>query len=215
MSSTGQGPSGDSAPAATEDPRAVAEARERARARAEAIAYREQNRKDRAKARTLTNMVWALLACFVVVAFLMIVTWRPKHEKVVAVEYTAQVEDAKKVAPWVRGPEPMPAGWTATSVQFRSPEQEPITWHLGVVTNEKKYVGLEQSNVTGGKFQSDKLGRTSGDGTSTVAGVTWQRKVLLDRKAENALVLVGSAATTIVTGNAGYPALETFASTLR
>ncbi|MFI6832738.1 DUF4245 domain-containing protein [Kribbella sp. NPDC050241] len=203
MSSTGQGASSE------------AEAREKARARAEAIAYREQNQKDRAKARTLTNMVWALLACFIVVAFLMIVTWRPKHEQVKAVEYTAQLEDAKQVAPWVRGPEPMPSGWTATSVEFRTPEQAPITWHLGTVTNEKKYVGLEQSNVTGGKFQSDKLGRTSDDGTSTLSGVTWQRKVLLDRKQENALVLVGSGATTIVTGNAGYPALEAFASALR
>jgi hypothetical protein len=215
MSSTGQGPSSDGAPAATEDPRVVAAAREKARARAEAIAYREQNRKDRAKARTLTNMVWALLACFIVVAFLMIVTWRPKEEKVRAVEYTAQLADARKAAPWVRGPEPMPAGWAATSVEFRAPEQEPMTWHLGVVTNEKKYVGLEQSNVTGGKFQSDRMGRTTADGTSTVGGVTWQRKVLLDRKDENALVLVGSGVTTIVTGNAGYPALEAFASTLR
>jgi len=215
MSSTGQGPSNDGAPAATEDPRAVAAAREKARARAEAIAYREQNRKDRAKARTLPNMVWALVACFIVVAFLMIVTWRPKEEKVNAVEYSAQLEDARKVAPWVRGPEPMPTGWTATSVEFRAPEQRPMTWHLGIVTTEKKYVGLEQSNVTGGQFQSDKMGRTSDDGTSTVSGVTWQRKVLLDRKEENALVLVGSGVTTIVTGNAGYPALEAFASTLR
>ncbi|GAA0622836.1 DUF4245 domain-containing protein [Kribbella sandramycini] len=192
-----------------------AAAREKARARAEAIAYREQNSKDRAKARTLTNMVWALLACFIVVAFLMIVTWRPKEEKVRAIEYSAQLEDARKAASWVRGPEPLPAGWAATSVQFRTPEQSPITWHLGVVTNEKKYVGLEQSNVTGAKFQSDELGRTSDDGTSSVAGVTWQRKVLLDRKDEQALVLIGSGVTTIVTGNAGYPALETFAASLR
>ena len=227
MSSTGQGPSGDGAPAATEDPqaardpqpaqdpRAAAAAREKARARAEAIAYREQNRKDRAKARTLTNMVWALLACFVVVAFLMIVTWRPKAEKITAIDYTAQLEDARKVAPWVRGPAPMPAGWSATSVEFRTPEQSPITWHLGIVTNEKKYIGLEQSNVTGTKFQSEELGKTTDDGTSSVEGVTWQRKVLLDRKNENALVLVGSGVTTIVVGNAGYPALEAFASVLR
>ncbi|MEI8410274.1 MULTISPECIES: DUF4245 domain-containing protein [unclassified Kribbella] len=212
MSSTGD----DGAPAATEDPRVAAKAREKARARAEEIAYREQNRKDRAKARTMTNMVWALLACFVVVAFLMIVTWRPKEERVgKAVEYTAQLEDARKVAPWVRGPEPMPQGWTATSVEFRAPEQSPMTWHLGVLTNEKKYVGLEQSNVTGTKFQSDELGKTTDDGTSSVEGVSWQRKVLQERKGENALVLVGSGVTTIVVGNAGYPALEAFASVLR
>jgi hypothetical protein len=160
-------------------------------------------------------MVWALLACFVVVAFLMIVTWRPKEERINAVPYTEQLADAKKTAAWVRGPEPMPTGWTATSVEFRTPEQRPITWHLGIVTDRKKYVGLEQSNVTGRQFQSDELGRTSDDGTSTVAGVVWQRKRLLDRKDENALVLVGSGVTTIVTGNAGYPALETLASSLR
>lgn len=203
MSSTGQ-----------DQPRADAAAREQARVRAEAEAYRVQNRADRAKARTLTNMVWALLACFLVVGFLAVVTWRPKSEKVRTIPYTAQLADAKKAAPWVRGPEPMPAGWSATSVEFRAPEQSPITWHLGIVTTEKKYVGLEQSNVTNKRFLSDELGKTEDDGTSTVAGVVWQRKTLLDRKDEQALVLIGSGVTTIVTGNAGYPALETLAASL-
>jgi hypothetical protein len=203
MSSTGQGASNEAA------------ARERAQAQAEANEYRQAYRRDKAKSQTVGNMVFALVICLVVVAFLILVTWRPKGEaKPKAVEYTAQLQDARKAAAWVRGPEPMPTGWTATSVEFRAPEQQPTTWHLGVVTSEKKYVGIEQSNVTGGKFQSDKLGRTSDDGTTAVAGVTWQRKVLLDRKGENALVLVGSGVTTIVTGNAGYPALETFASAL-
>jgi len=160
-------------------------------------------------------MFWALLACFIVVAFLMIVTWRPKSEKINAVEYSAQLQDARKLAPWVRGPAPMPDGWTATSVEFRAPEQSPVTWHLGIVTTEKKYVGLEQSNVTGAAFQRDELGKTEDDGTATVAGVVWQRKTLLERENEHALVLIGSGVTTIVVGNAGYPALETFAATLR
>ncbi|MDX6258795.1 MAG: hypothetical protein QOH84_483 [Kribbellaceae bacterium] len=205
MSSTSEGPTRE---------QALAQA-EKARAREEALAYRAQNKIDRAKARTLTNMFWALLACFIVVAFLMIVTWRPKSEKVNEVPYTAQLQDARKVASWIRGPEPMPAGWKATSVEFRAPQQSPISWHLGIVTDQKKYVGLEQSNVTTRGFPADKLGKTSDDGTSTVAGVVWQRKTLQDRKGENALVLIGSGVTTIVTGNAGYQALETFAATLR
>jgi hypothetical protein len=202
MSATSHGPSSE------------AKARAKAQALAEADEYRQAYRRDKAKSQTVGNLVFATVVCLVVVAFLMIVTWRPKDEKVRAIEYTAQLQDARKAAAWVRGPEPMPTGWSSTSVEFRAPEQEPMTWHLGVVTNDKKYVGLEQSNVTGGKFQADKLGRTTDDGTTTVGGVTWQRKVLLDRKNENALVLVGSGVTTIVTGNAGYPALETFASTL-
>jgi hypothetical protein len=205
MSSTSDGPTRE---------QALAQA-EQAMARDEAIAYRAQNKIDRAKARTLTNMFWALLACFIVVAFLMIVTWRPKPEKVREVEYTAQLADARKAASWIRGPEPMPAGWKATSVEFRAPQQSPISWHLGIVTDQKKYVGLEQTNVTTRGFQADKLGKISDDGTSTVAGVVWQRKTLQDREGEQALVLIGSGVTTIVTGNAGYQALETFAATLR
>ncbi|GAA1587625.1 hypothetical protein GCM10009804_49690 [Kribbella hippodromi] len=203
MSSTGQGPSDDT------------KARERAQVLAERNEYRQAYRRDKAKSQTVGNMVFALAICLAVVAFLVLVTWRPHKEEVKAIEYTAQLEDAKKAAAWVRGPEPMPSGWSATSVEFRTPQQEPITWHLGVVTSARKYVGLEQSNVTTGKFLGDKLGRTSDDGTAAVNGVTWQRKVLLDRKGENALVLVGSGVTTIVTGNAGYPDLEAFASVLR
>ncbi|TCC42076.1 DUF4245 domain-containing protein [Kribbella speibonae] len=212
MSSTGQGASNDAAA----QEKAQEKAREKAQVQAEANEYRQAYRRDKRKSQTVGNMVFALVICLAVVAFLITVTWRPKKEaEPNAVEYTAQLQDARKAASWVRGPEPMPSGWTATSVEFRSPQQEPITWHLGVVTNEKKYVGLEQSNVSGGKYVADKLGRTSDDGTASVAGVTWQRKILLDRKNENALLLVGSGVTTIVAGNAGYPALEAFASVLR
>ncbi len=215
MSSTSEEQAAKQQAANAEQARAEQAKAERARVRAEAEAYRAQNKIDRAKARTLTNMVWALLACFIVVAFLAVVTWRPKSEKIRAVEYAPQLVEARKVAPWIRGPEPMPAGWTATSVQFRAPEQSPKTWHLGIVTDQKKYVGVEQSNVTGQGFQTEELGKTTDDGTSTVAGVVWQRKALLDREDEHALVLIGSGVTTIVTGNAGYPALETLAATLR
>ncbi|ADB34592.1 hypothetical protein Kfla_5586 [Kribbella flavida DSM 17836] len=225
MSPTGQEPTQpDTAPEENASPPADAAqrrtpldpaAQERARARAEAIAYRAQDRVNRAKARTLTNMFWAMLVTLLVVAFLMLVTWRPKEEKVRAVEYTAQLADAKKVAPWILGPSPLPPGWTATNVEFRAPQQSPITWHLGTVTDQRKYVGLEQSNVTTRGFQNDELGKTEDDGTSTVGGVVWQRRTLLEREGEHALVRVGSGITTIVVGDAGYPALETFAATLR
>ncbi|GAA3110595.1 hypothetical protein GCM10010530_37160 [Kribbella aluminosa] len=210
MSSTGQDASGEAAA----QEKAQEKAREKAQSLAEANEYRQAYRRDKAKSQTVGNMVFAMVICLAVVAFLIIVTWRPKHEQVKAVEYTAQLQDARKAAPWVRGPEPMPSGWTATSVEFHAPQQEPITWHLGTVTDKLLYVGLEQSTMATGKFLADRLGRTADDGTATVAGATWQRKVLLDRKNENALVLVGSGVTTIVTGNAGYPALATFVTAL-
>lgn len=188
---------------------------EAARVRAEAHAARAQSKADRAKFRTVRNMVWSLLACFVVVGFIAAVTWRPHEEKITAVDYSNHVVEGRKLATWLKAPEPMPAGWTATSVQLRAPENSPITWHLGIITDGKKYVGLEQSDMASRKFLSEELGKTTDDGTSTINGVTWRRVALTERENEHALVLAGTGVTTIVVGNAGYPALETLASTLR
>ena len=183
--------------------------------RTAAEAARARARADRARFRTLKNLVWSLLACFVVIAFLAIVTWRPHDEKVRRIDYTVQLAEARKAAPYrVLAPEPMPDGWQATSAEVRAPEGGPVTWHLGVVTADKLYVGLEQSNGAAPRFIADELGRVRDDGTSAVSGSTWQRKALLDRD-ERAIVVTGSGVTTIVTGSADYPALETFAAALR
>ncbi|MFC0625924.1 DUF4245 domain-containing protein [Kribbella deserti] len=188
---------------------------EAARVRAEALAARAQSKADRAKYRTMRNMVWSMLACLGVVAFIAAVTWRPHEEKIRAVDYSNHLAEGRKLASWLKAPEPMPTDWQATSVELRAPEQSPITWHLGIITNEKKYVGLEQSNMAPRKFLSEELGKTEDDGVSTVNGATWQRKALLDRENEHAIILAGTGVTTIIVGNAGYPALETLAATLR
>src|SRR4051795_6690594 len=93
MSATSHGPSSE------------AKARAKAQALAEADEYRQAYRRDKAKSQTVGNLVFATVVCLVVVAFLMIVTWRPKDEKVRAIAYTAQLQDARKAAAWVRGPD--------------------------------------------------------------------------------------------------------------
>lgn len=181
-----------------------------ARARA-----REQAKADRARYRTMRNLVGSLFACFLVIGFLALVTWRPHDEEVRRVDYAPQLAEARKVAPYrVLAPEPMPAGWQATSAEVRAPEGQPVTWHLGVITGDKRYVGLEQSNDRPGDVLADELGRTRDDGTSTIGTATWQRKALLDRD-ERALVLSTPTVTTIITGTADYATLDTFAAALR
>jgi hypothetical protein len=168
---------------------------------------------DRARYRTMSNMVWGLLACLVLVFALAALAWRPHSETVRAVDYSAELTEARRVAPYdVLAPSPMPDGWQATSARVGAEPGEPVTWHLGVVTPDKRYVGLEQSSAP--SVVGEKLGAVSDDGTTTVAGLTWQRKRLTDRKDERAIVHTGSGVTTVVTGTVDYATLETFAATL-
>jgi hypothetical protein len=168
---------------------------------------------DRARYRTMTNMVWGLLVSLAVVFAVAALAWRPHHETVRVIDYTAQLADARRVAPYdVLAPAPMPSGWQATSARVGAEPGKPVTWHLGVLTADRRYVGLEQSSAP--SVVGEKLGPVDDDGTTTVAGVVWQRKVLTERKGERAIVRSGDGVTTIVTGNVDYATLESFATTL-
>lgn len=175
---------------------------------------KQQAKIDRARSRNLRSLVWSLVACFGVIAFLAFVTWRPHEETVRAIDnYGPKLAQARESAPYrVLAPEPMPAGWQVTSAELTAPAGGPVSWHLGIVTTDRSYVGLEQSNGPAGKFTADELGQTEADGTSTLPG--WQRKRLLDRD-ERALVRTAAGVTTIVTGTTDYPTLEQFAQALR
>ena len=170
---------------------------------------------DRARFRTMKNMIWGLLACLAVVALIGLVVQRPANEKVRAIDYSGQLALARKEAPYaVLAPQPMPSGWQATSARVGAAPGTPFTWHLGVVTSDKRYVGLEQSNGAAGQFVSDTLGPTDDDGTSMIDGTTWQRRASTT-KDDHALVRTTNGVTTILTSTADYSVLESYAATLR
>lgn len=160
-------------------------------------------------------MVWGILVCLAVVAVVSLLVQRPHEEKVKAIDYSAPLAAARKAAPYaVLAPDPMPSGWQATSARVETEPGKPFGWHLGVITTDKRYVGLEQSNAAAAAFVKDKLGPVGDDGTSAVSGATWQRKTL-QGKDERALVRTVSGATVILTSSAGYDVLESYAAVLR
>lgn len=170
---------------------------------------------DRARFRTMKNMIWGLLACLAVVALIGLVVQRPADETVKAIDFSGQLAAARKVAPYpVLAPEPLPQGWSATSAEAGGQPGQPFTWHLGVITDQRKYVGLEQSNGDAQRFLADKVGATFEDGTSTVAGTAWQRRASTT-KDDVALVRTAAGVTTIVTSTAGYDVLESYAASLK
>ncbi len=86
-----------------------------------------------------------------------------------AVDYREAVESSRTVADFdLYAPDSLPQGWRATSVRF-----EDDSWHLGVVTDEDEYVGLEQvkADVEQAVERFAEGSRPAGD--AVVGGDTW------------------------------------------
>lgn len=159
--------------------------------------------------RSFSGMIGALLVLLLLVAafvaFRAINRVEPETP-VRAVDYQRTADFARQNVdlPLLAPPE-LPAGWRATSVEF---DEEPARWHLGVLTDQDRYVGLEQSRtslrtmveryvdpeaVPGGRVQVEgrswrtwtddggdtALGRTDG-GVATLIVGTPSRDVLVD-----------------------------------
>jgi hypothetical protein len=111
----------------------------------------------------------------------------------------------------VLAPPALPDGWRATSVEF---VPQPARWHLGLLTEEGRYVGLEQvdssveSMVT--TYVDDEA--TQG-GDVTIEGRPWS--TWTDDEGDTALVRDGREVTTLVVGPVEQDVLVDYVKILR
>jgi hypothetical protein len=85
------------------------------------------------------------------------------------------------------------------------------TWHIGVLTDEDKYVGIEQA-VGGVEVLVDEYAAESDpEGTVDVGGVEWE---LLREGDETTLVRDDGGSATLVTGDASQADVELVAGSL-
>lgn len=128
------------------------------------------------------------------------------------VDYVAVARQAQQVAGFdLAVPSTLPTGWRATSARWSDVEQ---AWHLGILTAEGEYVGIEQSAAG----NSTAMAREHAEdatiaGTVEVGGLPWRR--LVDaRTGEVTLVRELPRSTTLVTGTAPEPTLVLVAGRL-
>ncbi len=130
-----------------------------------------------------------------------------------SVEYATAAEAARDDANYpLLAPPRLPDGWRATSVRYTPGEE--WSWHLGVVTSDEQYVGLEQSTV-----DVDTLVDEAAEGTEPVApvqidGTDWQLR-RDESRGETTLVRRSGGVTTLVTGSASQDTLESYVQRLR
>ena len=115
------------------------------------------------------------------------------------VDYAKVVPPARKAADFdLVAPTALPPGWRATSVSFR--DSAPQHWHLGVLTDRDRYIGLEQGGRTQRSMVREYVDEAASRGKPVeVSGRHWT--TYTDPGGDLALVRSEGKATTLVVGH--------------
>ena len=108
-------------------------------------------------------------------------------------------------------PEQLPEGWKATSVEF---VPRPVRWHLGLLTDEGEYVGLEQSESSVEDMVTTYVDDAPERGGEVpIDGKVWRSWT--DDEGDSALVRTDDGVVTLVVGPAEREVLVGFVRSLR
>jgi hypothetical protein len=124
------------------------------------------------------------------------------------VEYADTAASARQAATYpLLAPVTLPDEWRANGVRFDPAGTQP--WHLGVLTQDDRYIGLEQSKQPADEMIEFFVAGAERNGEVDVDGVTWVRYDGPDR----AITLVQETpevTTLVTTSTAPLADVETF-----
>ena len=129
-----------------------------------------------------------------------------------AVDYARTAAYAREQASFeVLAPDELPEGWKATTVGF---VPDPSRWHLGVLTDQGNYVGLEQADSSVASMVSTYVDPEATHGKPvTIDGETWVSRS--DSGGDTALVRREGEVTTLVVTTADEDVLVDYIESLR
>lgn len=157
--------------------------------------------------RTVVVMVVAIVVIFWIGNLLL----GRDADPVSTVDYKTPLGQARTAASYpLLAPAELPAGWRATTVSFEPGPQG--RWHLGVLTDKDKYVGLEQSPLSERQIIEQFSPDTTARGRTTVDGTAWALRT--STAGETTLVRRAGGATVLVTGRAPRAVIEQYAASL-
>lgn len=116
-----------------------------------------------------------------------------------AVDYSRDADFAREQASFdLVAPPSLPEGWRATTVEYVPGPHD--RWHLGMLTGQDRYVGLEQSGDSVDTMLETHVDATTDEGEPVlVDGVRWS--TYTDSGGDLALVRRAAGTTTLVVGH--------------
>lgn len=108
-------------------------------------------------------------------------------------------------------PPSLPDGWRSNSA--RLDRGAPPGWHLGVLTDDDEYIGLDQQDASVREMVRRHAEGSAAQGTADVAGKRWQLRT--DGDGNTTFVRRDDGATVLVTGDASREQIESYIGSLR
>lgn len=180
-------------------------------------------RSKRKRQPTRGDMVRSLAVIIIpVVVITILFTRNLEDAPVEVVDYQPVLAQARAEAPFpVLAPTDLPKSWRPIRVSWLKLGQPGLNgtpsdrnrWQLGFLSPDDVFVVLAQGDGKPEPFIEEKTREGLTDGTSNVRANQWQRFVSPDERTRS-LVQQEPSATTIVTGDTSYAALEAYAATL-
>jgi hypothetical protein len=158
-------------------------------------------------------MVFLVVLVLVWVGFRSVTSGDPPSP-VQTVDYRSETSAAGKAADFrLLSPASLPRHWRATTVRFTPPPH--THWHLGVLTGEGRYVGLEQEAAGVSSLVRQYVDKAaSREHGVVIRGVPWQ--AWTDAQGDLALVRRTGRETTLVVGHeVSRAALSAYVASLR
>ena len=186
---------------------------------------RAASRKFRMGNQTTTNLLIAIGATLLVMAFLIVVVVRPDQgSSRPAVDWQAEAAAIQSSAPGpILSPE-LPEGWTANRAAYGEVE-DATSWVIGFLTPNGAYIALEQGFDVSGQWLRTAAGVTDDDlvleaPTALVGGRDWW---MLDRRADEdapgnhpfVLATTAGPATVVLHGTAADEEFAVLADAIR
>lgn len=151
---------------------------------------------------TARDMVLSLLAVLALVAGVVLLVPRPNSTAIEGLDVAAAARGvADRVAFDPVVPD-VPAGWTATSAELRDGTDGILTWHVGYLTDEGRYVGVEQAASWSAEWESILTSGGTTTGYLTVDDRTW-REMYKPGRDVTSLLLRSDALVVLVTSKSG------------
>lgn len=135
-------------------------------------------------------------------------------DPVSAVDYERTLNEVRSTTDIdVLAPTTLPEGWSATSARFEPGSTDADgTWHLGVITDDEEYLGLEQSSLSVKRAAERWAADSEEAGSAQVAGQVWS--VRAGPRDRTTYVARDGDRTTLVTGTVSPAEIEDYISSL-
>ncbi|MBI1376767.1 MAG: DUF4245 family protein [Frankiales bacterium] len=180
---------------------------------AEVARQREERARKRLR-QTARDMFLSMLVVSGVVV-LLVLPWNRGSDTIATVDPSPVVAGARETEPWpVLAPTGEPATWRCTSARISTAVDGQDIVHLGYLTPDSLYMGLEQSATQQLSFVSDQTLQGREDGTVRIGDRTWTRMVSADGT-HRSLVTKDSGATYVVLSTASWDVVTAFTASLR